>query len=86
MKEVDTEKQLRDEVSALQAQIQELQEEKLEAAATVPLEQPDKDSRIVHFLNNPLQQVLKVAFIQKVLMHLSFPQTDKPYYFPELKF
>ena len=57
MKEVDTEKQLRDEVSALQAQIQELQEEKLEAAATVPLEQPDKDSRIVHFLNNPLQQV-----------------------------
>ena len=86
MKEVDTEKQLRDEVSALQAQIQELQEEKLEAAATVPLEQPDKDSRIVHFLNNPLQQVLKVAFIQKVLMHLSFPQTDKPYYFPELEF
>ena len=82
MKEVDTEKQLRDEVSALQAQIQELQKEKLEAAATVPLEQPDKDSRIVHFLNNPLQQVLKVAFIQKVLMHLSFPQTDKPYYFP----
>ena len=59
MKEVDTEKQLRDEVSALQAQIQELQEEKLAAAAaTVPLEQPDKDSRIVHFLNNPLQQVL----------------------------
>ena len=58
MKEVDTEKQLRDEVSALQAQIQELQEEKLEAAAAVPLEQPDKDSRIVHFLNNPLQQVL----------------------------
>ena len=86
MKEVDTEKQLRDEVSALQAQIQELQKEKLEAAATVPLEQPDKDSRIVHFLNNPLQQVLKVAFIQKVLMHLSFPQIDKPYYFPELKF
>ena len=86
MKEVDTEKQLRDEVSALQAQIQELQEEKLEAAATVPLEQPDKDSRIVHFLNNPLQQVLKVAFIQKVLMHLSFPQTDEPYYFPELEF
>ena len=86
MKEVDTEKQLRDEVSALQAQIQELQKEKLEAAATVPLEQPDKDSRIVHFLNNPLQQVLKVAFIQKVLMHLSFPQIDKPYYFPELEF
>ena len=24
--------------------------------------------------------VLKVAFIQMVLMHLSFPQTDKPYY------
>ena len=29
---------------------------------------------------------LKVALIQKVLMHLSFPQTDKLYYFPELKF
>ena len=28
---------------------------------------------------------LKVAFIQKVLMHLSFPQTDEPYYFPELE-
>ena len=28
---------------------------------------------------------LKVAFIQKVLMHLSFLQTDKPYYFLELK-
>jgi hypothetical protein len=59
MKEVDTEKQLRDEVSALKVQIQELQEEKLEAAATVSLEQPDKDTRIVHFLNNPLQQVFK---------------------------
>ena len=30
--------------------------------------------------------VVKVAFIQKALMHLSFPQTDKPYYFPELEF
>ena len=29
---------------------------------------------------------LKVDFIQKVLMHLSFPQTDEPYYFPELEF
>jgi hypothetical protein len=29
---------------------------------------------------------LKVAFIQKVLMHLSFPQTDEPYFFPELEF
>ena len=29
---------------------------------------------------------LKVAFIQNVLMHLSFPQTNKPYYFPELEF
>ena len=27
---------------------------------------------------------LKVAYIQKVLMDLSFPQTDKPSYFPEL--
>ena len=30
--------------------------------------------------------LLKVAFIQKVLMYLSFPQTDKPYYFPGLEF
>ena len=30
--------------------------------------------------------VLKVAFIQKVLMHLSFPQTDKSHCFPELEF
>ena len=29
---------------------------------------------------------LKVAFIQKGLMNLSFPQKDKPNYFPELKF
>ena len=30
--------------------------------------------------------LLKVAFIQKVLVNLSFPQTDEPYYFPELEF
>ena len=30
--------------------------------------------------------LLKVAFIQKVLMHLSFPQTDEPYYISELEF
>ena len=29
---------------------------------------------------------VKVAFSQKVLMRLSFLQTDKPNYFPELKF
>ena len=29
---------------------------------------------------------LKVAFVQKVLIHLSFPQTDEPYYFPKLEF
>ena len=29
---------------------------------------------------------LKVAFIQKVLILLSFPQTDEPYNFPELEF
>jgi hypothetical protein len=29
---------------------------------------------------------LQVAFIQKVWMNLSFPQTDKPHYFPELEF
>ena len=28
---------------------------------------------------------LKVAFIQKVPIHLSFSQTDKPYYFPGLE-
>ena len=33
---------------------------------------------------NPIQ--LKVAFIQKAWMNLSFPQTDKPHYFPELEF
>ena len=27
-----------------------------------------------------------MAFIQKVQMHLSFPQTDEPFYFPELEF
>ena len=29
---------------------------------------------------------VKVDFIQRVPMHMSFPQTDKPYYFPELEF
>ena len=29
---------------------------------------------------------LKVAFIQKGLMRLSFLQTDEPNYFPELEF
>ena len=29
---------------------------------------------------------VKMAFIQKVLIYLPFPQTDKPYYFPELEF
>ena len=28
--------------------------------------------------------ILKVAFIQKLPIHLPFPQTDKPYYFLEL--
>ena len=32
------------------------------------------------------RDILKVAFIQKAWMNLSFPQTDKPYYFPELEF
>ena len=36
---------------------------------------------VIHFAYK-----LKVAFIQKILMHLSFSQTDKPYYFPELEF
>ena len=30
--------------------------------------------------------ILKVSFIQKVLLYLSFPQTDEPNYFPELEF
>ena len=30
--------------------------------------------------------ILKVAFIQKGLMRLSFLQTDEPNYFPELEF
>ena len=29
---------------------------------------------------------LKVAFYKKVLMHLSYPQTYEPFYFPSLKF
>ena len=29
---------------------------------------------------------VKVAFIQKAWMNLSFLQTDKPHYFPELEF
>ena len=31
-------------------------------------------------------KLLKVAFIQKGLMRLSFLQTDEPNYFPELEF
>ena len=61
LKEVETEKQLKDEVSALKSQIQVLQEEKLAsaaAAAAAPVEQPDPTTKIVHFLNNPLQQVI----------------------------
>ena len=29
--------------------------------------------------------MIKVAFSQKVLMHLPFPQTKEPLYFPELE-
>ena len=36
--------------------------------------------------NNDSVQHLKVAFIQKGLMRLSFLQTDEPNYFPELEF
>ena len=32
------------------------------------------------------ERLLKVAFIQKELMRLSFLQTDEPNYFPELEF
>ena len=39
--------------------------------------------RINNFLTS---WCLKVAFIQKVLMHKWYPQTKKPYYFPELEF
>ena len=46
----------------------------------------------IHFSSIHLYQrtkfsviILKVAFIQKVLMHVPFPQTDEPYYFPGLK-
>ena len=37
-----------------------------------------KDSHFLRFL--------KVALCQKILMHLSFPQTGKPYYLPGLEF
>ena len=30
--------------------------------------------------------ILKVAFFKKVLVHLSFLQTDKPHYLPDLEF
>ena len=36
---------------------------------------------VIHFAYK-----LKVAFIQKILMQLSFSQTDEPYYFLELEF
>ena len=40
-----------------------------------------------HFFGSiKISLVLKVAFIQKVLVHLFYPQTDKPNYFPELEF
>ena len=42
--------------------------------------------RNICFKVAPVFTSLKMAFIQKVLMHLSFPQTDKPHYFPELEF
>ena len=45
-------------------------------------ENKNKQSRI-ETLNS---KVVKVAFSQKGLMHLSFLQTGKPNYFPELKF
>ena len=37
-------------------------------------------------LSNKKRGLLKVAFSQKGLMRLSFLQTGKPNYFPELKF
>ena len=37
-------------------------------------------------VNPNLPTLLKVVFIQKGLMRLSFLQTDKPNYFPELEF
>ena len=42
---------------------------------------------MVKYVKRPNLIPLKAAFIQKVvLMYLSFPQTDKPYHFPELEF
>ena len=37
-------------------------------------------------IHTHMKLLLKVAFIQKILMHLLFPQTDEPHYFPELEF
>ena len=51
--QIDAEKQLRQEVSALKNQIKELQEEKI----ALPVEEvDDKNSKVFHFLNNPLKQ------------------------------
>ena len=38
------------------------------------------------YLPNKYIAMYKGGFFQKVLMHLSFPQTDEPYHFPELDF
>ena len=41
---------------------------------------------LVFSIKKLFKLALKMAFIQKVLMHLSFLQTDEPHYFPELEF
>ena len=52
----------------------------------VPSIRPKAGWSIAHSAHPPFTPLLKVAFNQKVLMDLSFPQTDKPFYFPGLKF
>ena len=50
-----------------------------------PKEAPHICYRVTE-VKRSLTRSLKVAFIQKGLMPLSFLQTDEPNYFPELEF
>ena len=51
---------------------------------TLPDQQPVHDHSPK--TSSSSQAQLKEAFIQKVLIHLSFPKTDEPPYFPEVEF
>ena len=50
------------------------------------LKNPTGNNWYVPNIQKQTDTEINVAFIQKVLMQLSFPQIDEPYYFPELEF